>query len=155
MAQSVEHVLGKDEVTGSNPVISSKQRLAFFVSLSYLGVAQFGSALEWGSRGRKFKSSHSDHKKRRWYSNHLLFLTVLSMRQNGELPSYGRMYRFYFRKQVCHKTECFQHQIFSLRPDLAKKKIAKIRYLLFYYVSATRNAELPSYGRMYCFFFRK
>ena len=27
---------------------------------NYLGVAQFGSALEWGSRGRKFKSSHSD-----------------------------------------------------------------------------------------------
>ena len=27
----------------------------------YLGVAQFGSVLEWGSRGRKFKSSHPDH----------------------------------------------------------------------------------------------
>ncbi len=26
----------------------------------YLGVAQFGSALDWGSRGRKFKSCHSD-----------------------------------------------------------------------------------------------
>ncbi len=26
MAQSVEHVLGKDGVTGSNPVISSKKR---------------------------------------------------------------------------------------------------------------------------------
>ncbi len=26
MAQSVEHVLGKDEVTGSNPVISSMQK---------------------------------------------------------------------------------------------------------------------------------
>ena len=26
MAQQVEHVLGKDEVTGSNPVISSKKR---------------------------------------------------------------------------------------------------------------------------------
>ena len=26
-----------------------------------LGVAQLGSALEWGSRGRKFKSSHPDH----------------------------------------------------------------------------------------------
>ena len=26
-----------------------------------LGVAQFGSVLEWGSRGRKFKSSHPDH----------------------------------------------------------------------------------------------
>ena len=26
MAQQVEHVLGKDEVTGSNPVISSKKK---------------------------------------------------------------------------------------------------------------------------------
>jgi hypothetical protein len=26
-----------------------------------LGVAQFGSALEWGSRGREFESPHSDH----------------------------------------------------------------------------------------------
>ena len=27
------------------------------------GVAKFGIALEWGSRGRWFESSHSDHKK--------------------------------------------------------------------------------------------
>ena len=27
------------------------------------GVAQFGSALEWGSRGRRFDSCHSDHEK--------------------------------------------------------------------------------------------
>jgi hypothetical protein len=27
----------------------------------HLGVAQLGSALEWGSRGRRFKSSHPDH----------------------------------------------------------------------------------------------
>ena len=59
MAQEVEHVLGKDEVTGSNPVISST-RFAIYLQTTYLGVAQFGSALEWGSRGRKFKSSHSD-----------------------------------------------------------------------------------------------
>ena len=26
------------------------------------GVAKFGIALEWGSRGRWFESSHSDHK---------------------------------------------------------------------------------------------
>ncbi len=26
----------------------------------YLGVAQFGSVLEWGSRGRRFESSHPD-----------------------------------------------------------------------------------------------
>ena len=25
------------------------------------GVAQFGRALDWGSRGREFKSRHSDH----------------------------------------------------------------------------------------------
>ena len=29
----------------------------------YLGVAQFGSVLEWGSRGRRFESSHPDHEK--------------------------------------------------------------------------------------------
>ncbi len=28
-----------------------------------LGVAQFGSVLEWGSRGRKFDSCHPDQKK--------------------------------------------------------------------------------------------
>ena len=26
----------------------------------FLGVAQFGSVLEWGSRGRRFESSHPD-----------------------------------------------------------------------------------------------
>ena len=31
MAQQVEHVLGKDEVTGSNPVISSKKRQPLWV----------------------------------------------------------------------------------------------------------------------------
>ena len=30
--------------------------------MRYLGVAQFGSVLEWGSRGRKFESSHPDLK---------------------------------------------------------------------------------------------
>ena len=29
-----------------------------------LGVAQFGSVLEWGSRGRKFKSSHPDQEQK-------------------------------------------------------------------------------------------
>ena len=30
----------------------------------HLGVAQFGSVLEWGSRGRRFNSCHPDHEKR-------------------------------------------------------------------------------------------
>ncbi len=33
------------------------------ITTGYLGVAQFGSVLEWGSRGRKFESSHPDHEK--------------------------------------------------------------------------------------------
>ncbi len=31
-----------------------------FCGYMYLGVAQFGSVLEWGSRGREFESPHSD-----------------------------------------------------------------------------------------------
>ncbi len=34
--------------------------IAFRQGEIYLGVAQFGSVLEWGSRGRKFESSHPD-----------------------------------------------------------------------------------------------
>ena len=38
MAQEVEHILGKDEVTGSNPVSSSKATLngvAFYIKSDY------------------------------------------------------------------------------------------------------------------------
>ena len=35
MAQAVEHVLGKDEVTGSNPVISSKKKHFLLGSVSF------------------------------------------------------------------------------------------------------------------------
>ena len=43
MAQVVEHILGKDEVTGSSPVISSKDRdaqspLSFFMSKNEKGL---------------------------------------------------------------------------------------------------------------------
>ena len=42
-----------------NKYIKNIEKQAF---LGNLGVAQFGSVLEWGSRGRKFKSSHPDQK---------------------------------------------------------------------------------------------
>ena len=35
MAQAVEHVLGKDEVTGSNPVISSRKKQALRLLFSF------------------------------------------------------------------------------------------------------------------------
>ena len=52
MAQVVEHILGKDEVTGSSPVISSKDRdaqspLSFFMPKNEKG-------LEPVTRGSKF-----------------------------------------------------------------------------------------------------
>ena len=40
MAQQVEHVLGKDEVTGSNPVSSSKGKTAKYSGFSYV-LAQY------------------------------------------------------------------------------------------------------------------
>ena len=36
-------------------------------------MAQLGSALEWGSRGRKFNSSHSDQKEQYLYIRLLFF----------------------------------------------------------------------------------
>ena len=55
VAQLVEHLLCTQRVVGSTPIISTKIRS---VSRS---VAQSGSALLLGSKGRRFKSSHSDH----------------------------------------------------------------------------------------------
>ena len=53
-----------------NPHGYFKKSLDNYYDLGYniirsrnLGVAQFGSVLEWGSRGREFDSPHSDHKK--------------------------------------------------------------------------------------------
>ncbi len=42
-------------------ILEKKLFLCIIILYKYLGVAQFGSALEWGSRGREFKSPHSDH----------------------------------------------------------------------------------------------
>ena len=42
------------------------------------GVAQFGSALEWGSRGRKFDSCHSDHKVSVRKNAHFFYCKILT-----------------------------------------------------------------------------
>ena len=53
---------------GDKPDIQIQKGLAYVLDLCYNmlinpGVAQLGSALEWGSRGRRFNSCHSDHRK--------------------------------------------------------------------------------------------
>ncbi len=59
VAHLVERHLAKVEVASSSLVSRSilcrRQR-------AFPGVAQIGSALEWGSRGRRFDSCHSDQK---------------------------------------------------------------------------------------------
>ena len=54
------------------------KQLHFFLRCSiiykHLGVAQFGSALDWGSRCRWFKSSHSDQKKELLCCNSFFFV---------------------------------------------------------------------------------
>ena len=48
---------------GSNPS-SAAIGPEYISGLFYRGVAQFGSALRSGRRGRRFKSCHLDHRKR-------------------------------------------------------------------------------------------
>ncbi len=66
LAHLVERHLAKVEVASSSLVIRSnktdKVACPFFIDfLSGCGAA--GSVLDWGSRGRRFKSCHSDQKK--------------------------------------------------------------------------------------------
>ena len=44
-------------------ILRCRGKTAATAAIEYLGVAQFGSVLEWGSRGREFKSLHPDHGK--------------------------------------------------------------------------------------------
>ena len=50
----VDGLLWEQEAVGSSPATSTKKLIS--------GCGAVGSALEWGSRGREFKSLHSDHK---------------------------------------------------------------------------------------------
>ena len=69
---------------------------------SYPGVAQFGSALEWGSRGRKFKSSHSDqrfNKKHRAICS-VFFITLSRKRKRELLSGSDAIADFKFKKKI-------------------------------------------------------
>ena len=54
--------------------------LLFAEAGGYLGVAQLGSVLEWGSRGREFESLHPDGKPLRMKSSQGLLHVFLSRR---------------------------------------------------------------------------
>lgn len=52
MAQSAEHVLGKDEVTGSNPVNSSKPRINMMFMRGFFVLLQESKTLEYYEKFR-------------------------------------------------------------------------------------------------------
>ena len=47
MAQQVEHILGKDEVTGSNPVISSRKNPGLSTSRDFFTASRFCRDGRW------------------------------------------------------------------------------------------------------------
>ena len=62
---------------------------------TYPGVAQLGSALDWGSRGRRFKSCHSDHKKASeafiYKGFGAFFIFILPLSDRGKFRCCGRV----------------------------------------------------------------
>ena len=66
IAQSVERMTVNHDVTGSSPVGGANVARGTEIVFRAIFIRvwrSFGSALEWGSRGRRFDSCHSDHKK--------------------------------------------------------------------------------------------
>ena len=65
------------------------------------GVAQLGSALDWGSRGRRFKSCHSDHKKAseafiyKGFNNSQLCKFVLIIKSFVAIPHFSILWKTY------------------------------------------------------------
>ena len=58
------------------------------VELVDLGVAQFGSAREWGSRGRRFESSHSDH-----FALWQIFFTLFCLKE-GKIINMENLHKY-------------------------------------------------------------
>ena len=52
------------EILLDNSAAMCYYTLAIRIATEYPGVAKFGIALEWGSRGLEFESRHSDQKSR-------------------------------------------------------------------------------------------
>ena len=72
-------------------------------------MAQFGSALEWGSRGRKFKSSHPDHFKSlttRIYGSSFFFLPslLLALLVVAETDAHSSLFRSFLAANLHTQT---------------------------------------------------
>ena len=82
---------------GEGREFESRLPLQFFYkvwsSIPHPGVAQFGSVLDWGSRGRGFKSRHSDHQNTE-FSDSVFFLCL---RLSNSISNIIRIERFEFR----------------------------------------------------------
>ncbi len=87
------------------------------------GVAKFGIALEWGSRGLEFESRHSDQRSR---NNICCFCFFISMLQSNSRPLVSQ----YGRRQSAHSARLPRVRISTLGP---KKQKQHLLFLLFYF----------------------
>lgn len=55
-------------------------------------MAQLGSALAWGARGRRFESCYSDHYKKKQSRLVSTFLICLTQKENNHASLYGCFY---------------------------------------------------------------
>ena len=78
--------------------------------MDYLGVAQFGSVLEWGSRGRRFESSHPD-------TDFLIF--------NQEVFLYAKAYGTFHVSRLSCFSECCKITVFYIQ-ERKHQKMTKL-----------------------------
>ena len=72
----------------------------------YPGVAKFGIALEWGSRGRWFESSHSDHRSVQvWTLRFFVF---------GPFPSFDQYRLNFYKDLICYNASSIIKSIKSI-----------------------------------------
>ena len=110
---------------------------AFLWKLSYPGVAQIGSALEWGSRGRRFDSCHSDH----------VAASFISLAATFLQKSPARSFRCVAFSAKSHAGSSYALVNAGITPPL--------RYQLFAGASAVHGRFLESYNSTQVFYLAK
>ena len=104
MAQQVEHVLGKDEVTGSSPVSSSKQN-----PLSQEGgfFAPKGTSSRWRLLCNRGSSVESHSRRAALAGSRLRLLALSTSHRENDTQSFSLAHRFVCTKKKASRKTCF------------------------------------------------
>ena len=106
------------------------KRFGFDIIAEYLGVAQFGRVLGSGPRGRRFKSSHSDHKKAKSPCDSLFFYYLRCVEPTA-LQDTNRLILTVIVKNfsACPFQALFQKELF-FRTDFKEKSSQAFMYII-------------------------